>query len=366
MVFFVVNNNRRESCEADVFLPYEGEIQEWDPLTGKIWKISCDKGSVTAGIPRAKASFHAHWEKAGSHLYFIPKERRQVTEKRLPEWADIRLNSPNVLTLDVCRYRMAQGEWSPPMEVWEVQRNIRKQLGEGSVPVELIFVFRAEEELKGCFLALEQPWRFRINCNGLDVNSKPEGWFLDRAFEKVSLPVLPKGISQLLLRCEYQNNMELENCYLLGDFGVTVDRKLVKKPARLKIGDWTSQGLYHYCGSVTYLYHYLWSGQGRAVLKLGEYAAVCLTVTIGNRLYGMPWRLEEALDVTEGLVEGDNLIEVEVMGSPRNMLGPLHYRELYPKNTKAACFRPAEKDYISEYQVVPYGLFKAPIIEERG
>lgn len=48
--------------------------------------------------------------------------------------------------------------------------------------------------------------------------------------------------------------MELENCYLCGEFGVNTERKITEQPTALLIGDWTAQGLYHYAGSVKYLY----------------------------------------------------------------------------------------------------------------
>lgn len=53
--------------------------------------------------------------------------------------------------------------------------------------------------------------------------------------------------------------MELENCYLCGEFGVNTERKITEQPTALLIGDWTAQGLYHYAGSVKYLYDFRWN-----------------------------------------------------------------------------------------------------------
>lgn len=491
MLLFTVNNNREKACEARVFLPWEGEVEEWDPLTGESRKVEegipltggsrnapCEENGVEVPIigtktsaPGAGRHFTARWERAGSHLYMIrikkqeeckgeetapahaiplkenffsdtEKERRRenacqgekeqcreefrdgkgpesapdidVEEKQktageekpermeksdfewynekkytakrehiLPEYAEISLNVPNVLTLDFCQYRMGKGEWSAPMEIWKAEKEIRRQLEmtetevqrylwmneaceKDGTPVEMKFTFRAEKELAGCRLALEQPWRFRILCNGAEVPSKPEGWFLDKAFETVVLPALHRGENHLVLSCAYCNEMELENCYLLGEFGVDTERVLCEMPARLRPGDWTAQGLFHYCGTVAYEYQYHWDGKCAAALKLGEYAGVCAAVTVRERVYEIPWSLGETLDMTDALKEGDNILRIEIMGSPRNMLGPLHYRELHPKNTNAACFQPKEADYTERYQVVPYGLMERPVIVEES
>lgn len=424
MLLFTVNNNREKACEARVILPWTGKVEEWDPLTGESRNVGEDS-SHTEEIGNVGEDhgtyFSARWEKAGSRLYVIRPERQEegsksvfgvaggekretaggkkpeaadfccerhdgmkCTAKRecmLPESAQISLDAPNVLTLDFCQYRMGEGEWAAFTEVWRAEKEIRRQLGmtdtevqrylwmdrkceKDGTPVEMKFIFRAEKELAGCRLALEQPWRFRIVCNGTAVPSKPEGWFLDKAFETVALPALRRGENELVLSCEYRNEMELENCYLLGEFGVDTRRDLCEMPTRLQPGDWTGQGLFHYCGTVAYNYPYHWDGECRAVLKLGEYAGICATVTVGERVYEIPWSLGEALDVTDALKEGDNILRIEIMGSPRNMLGPLHWKELHPKNTNGACFQPKEEDYTGRYQVVPYGLMERPVIAE--
>ena len=162
--------------------------------------------------------------------------------------------------------------------------------------------------------------------------------------------------------------MELENCYLVGTFGVTENRTLTAMPAALDIGDWTKQGLYHYSGSVTYQYHYQWnkskSGNMRAYLQLGRWEAVCVTVKVGQKCFEIPWSLGDPVDLTDALVDGDNLMEIQVMGSPRNMMGPLHLKGGKPLNTHDSCFSPDPEEYCEEYQVVPYGLMEPVAVLE--
>ena len=52
--------------------------------------------------------------------------------------------------------------------------------------------------------------------------------------------------------------MELEDIFLLGDFGVSLERAIIAEPAELHFGDWTSQGYPHYAGGMIYhgMYRY--------------------------------------------------------------------------------------------------------------
>lgn len=406
IVLFVVNNDREHSCEADVIVPYIGQIEEWNPLNGEITNVARDKSGSGA--------FHARWNKAGSRLFvirgtkadleidswqytmdvdwtgFIPHECKVDKSKQrittLPEQCAIQRNQLNVLTLDRCSYCLEDKEWSQEMEIWQAQKEVRDRLGmrqihrnggeqryrwlhekhdKNGTRLSLSMSFEVEHtEIGEIYLAMEQPERFVISLNGESVSNQPQGWFFDKAFQKLVLPKLKTGRNTLIVTCAYENSMELENCYLLGDFGVTTERSIVAASKHLSVGNWTEQGFFHYCGSIDYGYTFVWNGKGRVELRLREYRAICISVHIGEFSYEIPWDIGETIDVTEALSKGENRIRIEVVGSPRNMLGPFHYKEIYPKNTNDAVFSPDDEHYASEYHVVPYGLLKAPQIIE--
>lgn len=386
VLIFAVNNNREEACEADVLLPYEGQVEEWDPLTGHIQVIVGSGAGLADRSAGFCNGFHARWDKAGSKLFFIRKTPKEVSRRELPSCCEIKTDRENVLTLDICRYQLGQEPVSGSMEIWQAQCQIRESLGMVQIhrnglaqrycwigtphpgdgrPLCLYLDFEVAEAPAGdVYLVLEQPFRFAIRCNGESVDNKAAGWFLDRAFEKVKLPKLKPGTNTIELSCAYTNAMELENCYLAGDFGVTADRALIAMPKTLEIGDWTKQGLYHYSGCVTYQYHYRWnqSRGTRAYLQLGRWDAVCVTVKVGENCFEIPWSMEAPVDLTDVLEDGDNLIEVQVMGSPRNMMGPLHLKGGKPLNTHDSCFSPDPEDYCEEYQIIPYGLMEPAVV----
>jgi len=70
-------------------------------------------------------------------------------------------------------------------------------------------------------------------------------------------------------------------------------------------------------------------------------------------------------DVTELLRRGRNTIEIELVGSRRNLLGPLHYIQDRPVWTGAEQFHPPPEEYRQRYSFVPYGLLSPPVLSFR-
>ena len=107
-------------------------------------------------------------------------------------------------------------------------------------------------------LALESPERFAIALNGRPVSSDAtRGWWVDPSLKLLALDPawLRLGENRLRLDIAYTEDDGLEIVYLLGDFGVTLaggQARIVAAPQQLEIGDWTTQGLPFYAGSVCY------------------------------------------------------------------------------------------------------------------
>lgn len=391
---FVVNNDRSSSCSVQVRLEGEGSVEEWDLLTGMMTPVA-------AQYSGGAMHYYADFGPADSKLYVLKKEQNLLAELPLipfvrsipeqiielgPEAAFTR-TMPNVLTLDMCAYRFAgKGEpWSETMQVWQAQRAVREMLGMRQVygnGIEQRYKWinaehsgngtRAAWKLQfdiadipsnGISLVLELAKDYEIQLNGTVISNVPHGWFLDKAFDVIPLPggLLRQGVNELILHCDYHNRMEMEDCYLIGDFGVSSNRKLVKEPDVLRFGDWCSQGYYHYAGSIVYhLETELASGAEHSewVLELGDYAAVTMEVKVNGKPAGhVPWRAANRIQVSALLQAGVNRIDVEVMSSPRNMLGPFHQKNGEGPTTSWGSFRKEGDDYTAQYNVKPYGLF---------
>lgn len=421
---FLVNNNRERAVETEVVLGAEiaeitGEVVEWNLLTGGREEVGCGRGSD------GSIRFPAVFGEAESRLYVIGEKTagasgsgmdgKKVLSRKIwssPDEAPVSYKQKNLLVLNRCRYRlredMSGGEWeaegkrmegqscdirgfehwncenwSQELRVWEAQKAIRERLrmrptclngGEqwycwadekcpgDNTDVDLEFFFDMEEVPDRIDLVLEEPKSFRILFNDTVISSKSTGYFLDRSFEKVPLPRGIKGRNSIRLSCKYTSQTELENCYLLGDFGIrlengpgNVKNKVMEKlPERLFLGDWTRQGLPYYCGSLRYHYNvFLKKTSGRLYFQIGEFKAACATLRVNYSSFEIPWKAAGRVDITEAVTAGENHLEVELYGTPVNMLGPFtNYKQGETVIGSSVFMEEGDADYLK-----PYGLF---------
>lgn len=389
-ILFVVNNDREKGYNATVTLNSSGTVQEWTLLDGK---IEIPEYTVVEGKTKIEVNFGP----SDSHLYIIEKgsEKQPYNQKKNYNLQisgfsgtsySFTRTSPNSLVLDRCRYRMEDEDWSEVMDVWMAQNEIRKRLDmrsihlNDSIPqrytwiyephpgdgkrVFFEFVFNVKELPKSRLeLVVEKPEWFNISLNEIEQKAKPTGWFIDKSLQRIPLSGVKEGINILTMSCEYKNFMEIEDCYIIGDFALDADRALVSEPDKLKLGDWTIQGYMHYAGSMVYHFDYLYNKENmgepeKVILELGDFSAINIEVRINGKTLGfVPWKAASQVDITHGIIEGVNHIEIEVMGSPRNFFGPFH--QTFKANTvNSSSFRTQGSEYTSDYIVKPYGLFE--------
>ena len=389
MALFVVNTDRVRSFEADIELDFSGGVQEWDPMTGEIRPMEAKPNG--AGMTIA-----AHFGPTASRLYLLDRNSSPISAAGANPRADgaatflaalgpscrFSRTAPNALTLDWCRYRIREEPWSGPMEVWQAQKEIRDRLGmrpvyangiaqryrwidqpypQDGASVQLAFEFETNHvPVHPVRLAMESPEDYRIMLNGDTVSFVPDGWFLDRSFITGQMPGLKEGRNELVLDCRYFNRMEMENIYLIGDFGVSPSRRIGDEPERLHFGDWCMQGYFHYCGGMVYHFdvELPFKKGDKVVLRPGQYAAVMLEVRVNGKTAGtLPWRAVQELDISPYLHNGHNCMDVEVTGSARNMLGPFHQAQGHMPTTSCGSFIREGSQYTPDYIVKPYGLF---------
>ncbi|MCZ8519522.1 glycosyl hydrolase [Paenibacillus caseinilyticus] len=392
---FVVNNDRESSHQVRITLEGEGRLEEWNALTGEVTEVPVRHGRD------GRLEFDADFGPADSKLYVLHTnceaqavptavpaslahgliEAPGITCIELRAPASFERTAPNALTLDVCSYRLGEREWSEEMDVWRAQRAVREALGMRQVygngleqryrwvhelhpgdgtPAAFRFVLEVTDIPEGAVhLVVESAREYEIRLNGVRIPAEPDGWFLDRSFDRVPLGALRQGRNELVLLCRYHQRMEVEDLYLIGDFGVDDARRIIREPAALQLGDWCLQGYPHYAGSMVYRFPVDGGPfpSGPAWLELRRFEAVTAEVRINGETAGhVPWRAASRIDISGSLVEGENHIEVEVMGSPRNLLGPFHHTAADPSITSWASFRKEGDGYSPAYELRPYGL----------
>jgi len=191
-----------------------------------------------------------------------------------------------------------------------------------------------------------------------------DGWYVDKAIRRVSLPGLRKGTNILELTTPLGRRTNLEWCYLLGDFGVHLygtEAVLVQQPEKIGYGSIVSQGYPFYTGNFTYRFEV--EGEGRLRIRIPKFRAALLKVHVdGNetgRIAFAPYILE-----TEALPAGKHVIEVTAYGMRQNGFGQVHHEQGVYFYQNPNSWRSDGDLWIDEYQLHPLGILKTPEISK--
>lgn len=324
----------------------------------------------------------------------------------------------NVITLDRCRYSLDGSPWQNETDVIHLFWKLLKDKASCRLSMEFTAdIRRLPEPGEKTELIIERAGEFGLTVNGEFVDSSGNGWWKDSSFTTVDISrQLKEGVNTFILERDFFQSdnvyhvlfdkggyeteknkltfdVELENIYLTGSFGVYSDSEftpggngsyftegpfyLDKLPAEADGKDLSKEGFLFFAGSVQ-LSSKVWIGntEGREyLLKLPCPDASMLDVSVNGREAGSllwaPWELE----IGSFLKEGENEITLTLYGSNRNMLGPHHHIDGEPFNVGPGSFtgewswvekkseaNPAtaeerQKNYWDErYAFVPFGL----------
>lgn len=311
------------------------------------------------------------------------KEQRILTTIKEPD--DFLLREPNVLLLDSARWKLDDGIWNEKEEILRLDNEIRTILGYPhrqdaytqpwrirEAPENNLVTLRYEMdslidtgELK---LAMERPEKARIWLNTEVCHTKDtEGWFVDSFIKTVKIPGLKKGRNELLLEIPYGRKTNLENIYLLGDFGVEVwgSRAVVtqmqQEPA---FGDITRQKLPFYGGSVTYLMHFVLEKEQKVSIRVPHFAAPVLEVTADGRRAGLIAFAPHQLSLGR-LCAGKHTLEICAYGNRFNSFGTLHNCNDEYKWYGPDSYRTRGSEWSEAWCLRPFGILsRVEVLEE--
>lgn len=384
-LFFIVNNDREKPFSGNVKSSIKGKLICYDPIKDE------EKAIATHDM-----SWHLDIKEAGSRVFIIAtgkapveatckeEEKPNTTAITLPDSMPIRLNMPNVLTLDKASFHLDGNalEGGEELPIWIGEDIIRKKLGMFSVDtdeitqrymwmnekhpgdghtVSLSFSFRSEIETENVKLAIETPEEFSVIFNGSKIKNASDGWYLDKAFKTLPLTKIEKGVNTLTISTSYHLSSALEAVYIIGDFAVTPERIIASPEGRLSMHSWTKQGLLHYPGIVTYVHPFKRPGKSVRLI-LPKSSASAMSVTINGHTIELPFSFQRDVDLSAYLKE-ENVLEINVYGSPRNMLGQLHKKGGKPVFSNPYSFVPRDEDYSPDYDTVDYGLLDSVVLE---
>lgn len=302
-------------------------------------------------------------------------------EASLDSVCPITLSHENSLTLDTCTIWLEEGMQIGEMPLWEAQKQVRELLGfrpnhYNGAPQRYTWIAPEETSAKhrlqlsfhfnvACVpegnlgFVMEKPQDCSVECNGLPCELT-DSFFLDTSMRVFAIEAVKPGWNEIRCIIAYSEETELEDCHLIGHFGVDNKRNIAAYPTLLHRGDWTNQGLFHYMGSVTYHYELnkLEVQQHEIQLKLGAFKGTLAIIRVagykdlfalqGDTVFSLPSGLFSAKATT---------LSIEIVGSLRNGFGPLHRCGSSCSRISWADFRTTGALYTHNYIVVPMGLF---------
>jgi len=154
---------------------------------------------------------------------------------------------------------------------------------------------------------------------------------------------------------------EIEPVYIIGDFSVKPADKgwIIESPSVYKTGSWKAQGLPFYSRGMTYNKEFMVeNSEGKWQLALGDWKGTVSEVQVNGKPAALIAFPPYSADISGSIVKGINTIDVKVIGSLKNLLGP-HHNNSNPGFVSPWSWRNV-KGYPSgnDYQILEYGLFE--------
>jgi hypothetical protein len=381
-IFYLANN--RPDRGFDLKIKFNGKLRELDLASGEI------KEQPDAFLPPAGTRCYIGTPGKGKTEW---QKTNKVGQRTLMGPYAFRRTAPNLLPLDYAALSLNSAKFSPGLPMHQVRNRVLEHvkmrdkqdyqpwlldIKKFPMPARRDFTLRYQFTVRdlprSIALVLESADRYCVKVNGYKLDTKTKEWLIDRAFRKVDIGSFVKtGTNTVELSARYERNTEVEDLYLTGDFGVKLIKGkpvIVDEPQRLAVGDWCNQGYPFYAGSMVYTKTIKMRPQPRkryAVDLTGVAASVCAVKVNGKKRRIVAWAPRQA-DVTSDLVDGANTIEIEVISTLRNVMGPLHNKNR--PATERVVFDSAftdEKNWTDAYQLVPYGMMRgARLVEREG
>jgi hypothetical protein len=408
-------NTSIESPSAGVVESELHGAEAWDLYTGETRAYPYEKSGT--GI---KVGFEL--PPSGSLLLFLTQESMRpapsakplVTVIRPESPPEVRRLEPNVLILDYVDVTAA-GESRTNLYFYKANQFIWQKNGMERDPWDSAVQFK-DELITRTFppasgfrasyrftiqsavpanlaIVLERPDLCTIECNGASVTGQPDDWWLDKAFGRIALgPLAHAGENVVTIEtAPFTMFSELEPAYLLGDFSLQPtesgfvlmpDRRLIAA-APSQTGNspkadtqaqnasggpgWNTQGAPFYGGGVAYQEVFILPRPaGRYRVSLPEWRGSVARVTANGKVAGYidapPWEC----DVTTHLHEGPNVVEVTVIGTLKNTLGPHHGNPPLGAAWPSSFQRGPDSGPPpgASYSTVAYGLFEPFVLQQ--
>lgn len=295
----------------------------------------------------------------------------------LQDEAEVILDEPNVCVLDMAEWKIDDGDWQAREEMLRLCVKAKKTLGfstaavDGAQPwvvgkvepkntITTKITFVSDIEVENAMLALEDFDESEIIFNGKKIDKVSQGYYVDFSITKVNIGKINKGENTVVVTKPFTVVSNVENMFVLGDFGVEVigeSVKLIAPKRTVRIDDITKQGFPFYGGVMTYRFKI--QGGSDTKLRLGLFAAPCVTAELdGKRVANLSLSPNEA-DFGK-LDEGEHTLDLTVSLSRINTFSGLHMCDGRRQWFGPDGWYTVEEDWCYQYCLRKCGLLTAP------
>ncbi|MEN6333095.1 MAG: glycosyl hydrolase [Phycisphaerales bacterium] len=390
---FLLLVNTSIEAPSQVWIDAPGaSIEDWDLDTAEVSPHRCGTGEGTVKT-------FIDLPPCGSRLLFLSKKPQATTPAIKQTISVVEAKGEikvapldeNVLTLDFvdvtaggeskksvyfyAANRFAFAKNGMPQNPWDSSVQFRDELITKTFPagsgVEASYRFTIEGSVpEKLSIVIERPDLYKVTCNGQTVSARKGQWWLDKAFGRIEIAKAAKaGENVVTIQASpFTIYHELEPAYLLGSFTLKPGQSgfavvAQSKPA-MELGSWKSQGYPFYAAGVSYSRKYdIRDRKAQYTVGLDKWYGSVAEVLVNGKSAGHIISRQGACDVTKSLKSGTNTIEVRVIGTLKNTLGPHHNGTGLGSAWPGSFQRGPESGPPAgdQYHTVDYGLF-APFV----
>lgn len=279
------------------------------------------------------------------------------------EW-NIRECDYNAITLDKCQYSFdgeVIKENGPVISIQDKACALGRK-----VRIDMKYIVKADYVPDEVFLVCETPEIFHISVNGRKLQNTVCGYYRDKSFKKLDLSgYLKTGDNEILVSCDFEQSkttyenlekgkvfeselnkltyeMEIESMYIIGNFSVRTDGEftvlnrdavrysgdfIITEPKQdIKLQNIEQQGFPFFNGKMVLNKTFNLS-KGNYKLEFNKKLASLVSVKVNGKEAGNILWKPYSVDLSTFIKDGENDIEITLIASLRNLLGPHHIEE---------------------------------------
>ncbi len=307
--------------------------------------------------------------------YLISEENGEL--EYLQDEMEIFLEEPNVCVLDMAEWKIDDNEWEPKEETLRLCVKAKERLGMSTdsirgvqpwvmgkpVPEHTIttkMTFISDIDVNDATLALEDFEESEIIYNGKKIDKISDGYYVDFSITKVKIGKINKGENTVIVTKPFTVVSNVENMFILGNFGVKVagtSVRIVEPENKLHFGDITTQGLPFYGGVMTYRFKI--QGGKESKFCLGLFAAPCVCVELDGKRIANLSLSPHSVNLGK-LSDGEHTLDLVVSLSRINTFGTLHMCDGRRQWFGPDGWYTEDEDWTYGYQLKNAGLLTAP------